>query len=253
MLAAYFGQLLELAVEPEHAEPELYGLLQRALDHVDRAAASLRALLHFESELARLLGVAHQQRPAESCLQDALGPLPASRRALLARIIGNSVLCRISNNPDAGNLLARTEGHGQRRPTGGEYLEYFEFFFEFGNAVSPGECRLRRVEWRKKYSKYSGYCPYPADRAPGISLHQSCAKSINLRSMRPYMRSTVWPEAWCLCTSPTNSATMNPVESQCHRWMVPPRELTIPQLGNGWTQGHHPFTKQDVTRFTLRP
>ena len=86
LLAAYFGQLLELAVEPEHPEPQLYGLLQRALDHVAGAAASLRALHHFETELARLLGVAHHQSPAEQCLQDALGSLPASRRALLEQL-----------------------------------------------------------------------------------------------------------------------------------------------------------------------
>jgi len=85
-LAAYFCQLLELAVEPEHPEPLLYGLLQRALDHVAGAAASLRALRHFEAELARLLGVAHHQRAAELCLQDALGSLPASRSGLLEQL-----------------------------------------------------------------------------------------------------------------------------------------------------------------------
>ncbi len=86
LLAAYFGQLLELAVEPEHPEPLLYGLLQRALDHVTTAAASLRALLHFEAELARLLGIAHHQRAADLCLQDTLGSLPASRRTLIEQL-----------------------------------------------------------------------------------------------------------------------------------------------------------------------
>ncbi|MEI6674377.1 MAG: DNA repair protein RecO [Verrucomicrobiota bacterium] len=86
LLAAYFGQLLELAVEPEHADPDLYALLQRGLDHVAATPASLRALRHFESELARLLGVAHALRAAELCLQDALGPLPASRRALIEQL-----------------------------------------------------------------------------------------------------------------------------------------------------------------------
>jgi DNA repair protein RecO (recombination protein O) len=86
LLAAYFSQLLELAVEPEHPEPELYALLHRALDHVANSAASLRALRHFESELARLLGVAHTSRPADLCLLDALGPLPATRRMLLDQL-----------------------------------------------------------------------------------------------------------------------------------------------------------------------
>ena len=86
LLAAYFSQLLELAVEPEHPEPDLYALLQRALDHVTGTAASMRALRHFESELARLLGVAHPSRPAELCLQDALGPLPGTRRGVLDQL-----------------------------------------------------------------------------------------------------------------------------------------------------------------------
>ncbi|KAB2641828.1 MAG: DNA repair protein RecO [Verrucomicrobia bacterium] len=86
LLAAYFGQLLELAVEPEHPEPLLYDLLQRALDHVTDAGASLRALRHFESELARLLGVAHHQRQADESLSEALGPLPASRPTLIQQL-----------------------------------------------------------------------------------------------------------------------------------------------------------------------
>jgi DNA repair protein RecO (recombination protein O) len=86
LLAAYFCQLLDLAVENEHPEPELYDLLQRALNHVDTAAASLRALRHFEAELARLLGIAHAHTPADRCLLDALGPLPANRQLLLDQL-----------------------------------------------------------------------------------------------------------------------------------------------------------------------
>lgn len=93
LLAAYFAQLIELAVEPEHPEPELYGLLHRALDHVSTAGASLRALRHFESEVARLLGVAHHQHPALLCLQDALGVLPDSRRALLEQLSPSESFC----------------------------------------------------------------------------------------------------------------------------------------------------------------
>jgi DNA repair protein RecO (recombination protein O) len=86
LLAAYCCQLLESAVEPEHAEPELHDLLRRALDHLDTAPASLRALRHFETELARLLGVSHELNPAEASLRDALGTLPASRKELLERL-----------------------------------------------------------------------------------------------------------------------------------------------------------------------
>ena len=86
LLAAYCCHILESAVEPEHPEPELHDLLKRALDHLDHTPPSLRALLHFETELARLLGVAHGQQPANISLLDALGALPTSRSELLERL-----------------------------------------------------------------------------------------------------------------------------------------------------------------------
>lgn len=86
LLAAYCCQLLESAVEPDHPAPELHDLLERALDHLDGTEPSLRALRHFESELARLLGIAHHTRPADQLLRELLGSLPASREQLLERL-----------------------------------------------------------------------------------------------------------------------------------------------------------------------
>lgn len=86
LLAAYCCQLLEMAVEPEHPEPGLFDLLQRALDHIDLSPASLRALRHFETELARLLGVSQIRSDASVSLRDALGTLPASRNELIERL-----------------------------------------------------------------------------------------------------------------------------------------------------------------------
>jgi len=86
LLAAYCCQLLEAAIEPAHPDPPLHDLLTRALNHIDTAGASRRALLHFESELARLLGVAHHQHSAEFSLRESLGHLPPSRRELLDRL-----------------------------------------------------------------------------------------------------------------------------------------------------------------------
>lgn len=86
LLAAYCCQLVELAVEPEHSESELYDLLKRALDHLGTAPASVRALRHFENELARILGVAQARLPAESSLRDALGNLPSGRNELMERL-----------------------------------------------------------------------------------------------------------------------------------------------------------------------
>jgi len=88
LLASYCCQLVEAAVEPEHPEPQLHDLLRRALDHIEQAGASLRALRHYENELARLLGVAHERRDPEAALRDALGWLPASRTALFERLSG---------------------------------------------------------------------------------------------------------------------------------------------------------------------
>lgn len=86
LLAGYCCQLLECSVEPQHPAPELHDLLGRALDHIDAAEPSLRALRHFERELARLLGITHPTQPAEHSLRDALGSLPASRGVLLERL-----------------------------------------------------------------------------------------------------------------------------------------------------------------------
>jgi DNA repair protein RecO (recombination protein O) len=87
LLAGYCCQLLESAVEPEHPDPALHDLLTRALDHLASAPPSLRALLHFERELARLLGISHHQQAAEHSLRDAIGRLPASREELLERLL----------------------------------------------------------------------------------------------------------------------------------------------------------------------
>lgn len=86
LLAAYCCELLETAVEPEHPDPGLYDLLRRALDHLATTEPSLRALRHFESELAHQLGVADHRCQAEVSLLAALGSLPASRNDLLERL-----------------------------------------------------------------------------------------------------------------------------------------------------------------------
>lgn len=85
LLAGYFARLLDRAVEPDHPVPELHDLLVRALDHVAEAGASLRAMGHFENELARLLGLGGGRSSAES-LEAAMGSLPAARRELMERL-----------------------------------------------------------------------------------------------------------------------------------------------------------------------
>jgi DNA repair protein RecO (recombination protein O) len=86
LFAAYCCQLLESAVEPEHPEPGLHDLLNRALDHADKVEPGIRALRHYERELARLLGISHDERQAHLSLRDALGGLPVSREELVERL-----------------------------------------------------------------------------------------------------------------------------------------------------------------------
>jgi len=86
LFAAYCCLLVEKALEPEHPEPELHDLLGRALNHVDSAGPSLRALRHYERETARLLGIAHDLHPAEHSLRGMLGELPPGRDDLIERL-----------------------------------------------------------------------------------------------------------------------------------------------------------------------
>lgn len=85
-LAAYFVELLELAVEPEHPVPELYDLLHRALTYLEANTPNRKALLHFENELARLLGI-HSGGSAFAALSRVFHRLPEARRGLLEKLL----------------------------------------------------------------------------------------------------------------------------------------------------------------------
>ena len=85
-LASYFVELLEQVTEPEHPVPELYDLLHRALGYLETRSPSRKALLHFENELARLLGIhAEGEGSAFPALARQLHRLPEARRGLLAK------------------------------------------------------------------------------------------------------------------------------------------------------------------------
>lgn len=83
-MASYFVELVELATELEHPVPELYHLLKRALVHLDTHPPSRKALLHFENELARLLGI-HAEGGAYAALSRTLHRLPPARADLLKK------------------------------------------------------------------------------------------------------------------------------------------------------------------------
>jgi DNA repair protein RecO (recombination protein O) len=82
-LASYCVELMELATEPEHPAPELFDLVQRAFRHLDEKPATHRALLHFESELARLLGIQHPQLMPIVAIGRVYHRIPTARPRLL--------------------------------------------------------------------------------------------------------------------------------------------------------------------------
>ncbi len=88
-MAAYFVALLELCVEPEQPVPELFDLMSRALRYLAGNAPTLRALTHFEGELARLLGVETADPSpgaAATAIARLIHRLPDSRRALVQKL-----------------------------------------------------------------------------------------------------------------------------------------------------------------------
>jgi DNA repair protein RecO (recombination protein O) len=91
-LAAYFVELIELVTEPEHPVPELFDLLLRALRYLgdlDKGEPNERALLHFEGELVRLLGIHGQERVSPIvAVGRAYNAIPAGRAGLLKRLGG---------------------------------------------------------------------------------------------------------------------------------------------------------------------
>ncbi len=82
-LASYFVELMDDLTELEHPAADLFDLLRRALSHLGEKPASRRALLHFESELARLLGIQNPDTSPIMALARACHRIPAAREGLL--------------------------------------------------------------------------------------------------------------------------------------------------------------------------
>lgn len=85
LMAGYFCQLIEGAVEPGHADAPLHDLLRRGLDHLDIEDPSMRALLHFEKQLAEILGF-FGVGSGEEALRAHIGLLPSARKELVDRL-----------------------------------------------------------------------------------------------------------------------------------------------------------------------
>lgn len=82
-LGAYFIELIDMTTEPDHPAVEIYDLLLRALAFLCGNAASHRALLHFENEIARGMGINEGGVSAALSISRAFHRLPPERAALL--------------------------------------------------------------------------------------------------------------------------------------------------------------------------
>ena len=84
--ASYFVELIEISTESDHHDAELFRLLQRAFGYLSMNEPTLRAVSHFEAELARIAGV-YDAKVLKSdpafALASLFGKLPMSRAALL--------------------------------------------------------------------------------------------------------------------------------------------------------------------------
>jgi DNA repair protein RecO (recombination protein O) len=83
--ASYFVELIELCTESDHHEPELFSLLRRAFNYLNENDPNLRAISHFETELARIAGVHDAKGPGNDpalALANLFGRLPRTRADL---------------------------------------------------------------------------------------------------------------------------------------------------------------------------
>jgi DNA repair protein RecO (recombination protein O) len=91
--AAYFVELMEICTERDHHEPELFALLRRAFGYLHTNDPTMRGVMHFETELARIAGV-HDATKLKAdpafALASLFGRLPPSRTPLLKTLTSES-------------------------------------------------------------------------------------------------------------------------------------------------------------------
>lgn len=81
MVAGYFSALLEYVMEAGEVEDDVYGLLVRAYHYLAENRVEWKAVVHFEKELAILLGVWDGMSHPHLCLRRAFGGLPKVRES----------------------------------------------------------------------------------------------------------------------------------------------------------------------------
>lgn len=86
LAASYFAELCDLFTETMHPLPEIFHLLERALRFLRSNQPVKRAVEHFESELAKCLGIHDPEITAHRSLISVAHKLPENRARLLAQI-----------------------------------------------------------------------------------------------------------------------------------------------------------------------
>jgi DNA repair protein RecO (recombination protein O) len=84
--ASYFAELCDLLTETMHPVPEIFHLLQRAWGFLRMQAPTQRAIEHFETELARALGIYDPATPAHHSLSAMAHKSPPNRALLMAQL-----------------------------------------------------------------------------------------------------------------------------------------------------------------------
>ena len=83
LAASYFVKLIEKVAEPAAPAPELADLLERSFEYLNQTRPNHRAVLHFEKELTRCLGIAHPTCTPATSISNTFGQLPKQREELL--------------------------------------------------------------------------------------------------------------------------------------------------------------------------
>ncbi|MEM9283297.1 MAG: DNA repair protein RecO [Verrucomicrobiota bacterium] len=84
--ASYFVRLIDRVAEPETPIPEVADLLERGLDYLDQKEVTVKAVDHFETQLAQILGIYDEALTPHHVLRDLFGNLPDQRQEVMEKL-----------------------------------------------------------------------------------------------------------------------------------------------------------------------
>lgn len=84
LAASYFVQLIEIVCERDTPADDFYDLLKRALNYLDSKDPDQTTILHFESQLAKTIGIETSSVPPVDAIASLFRRIPETRNNLLA-------------------------------------------------------------------------------------------------------------------------------------------------------------------------